>query len=376
MKILLISPFFFPANRFQQELYRHLLAAQPEVSLTVVCYQVSPGPKSGLFDRKVPYVRIHCISLLKDQFVVPNYWQLFSTLFRLNRKEKFDVITCETRFFESSWWLPFLAKLWGVPAVIVDHCAGAPRHHSRLVEKTGKFLDQTLIKFCLNQYSVVCVSTRATANYLRSLGVRRVRVISTGVDPKTFRPGRKSVDEQTEITFVGRLVASKGPLVFLETAKDLLTRYPRLRFAIAGYGDLYPRLRQLISRDGLEKNIRLTGTLSEKQVAKLLGNTDIFVLPTSHHEGIPNTILEAGAAGAAVITTKAGGIGEIIKNNQTGLVLKQPSTKNAADAVEDLLTNTKKRLRLSEALYSKVVSQYRWANVAQVFWKTLSDLAN
>ncbi len=148
----------------------------------------------------------------------------------------------------------------------------------------------------------------------------RTASIPNGSDRSRLN-GRRSaaqlgVDSGSLLAFsAGRLVRKKG-FEHLIDAWALLRAEPAVLLAIAGDGDLRDELRERARAAGVSDRVRFLGNLSQDDVARHLAAADIVVIPSvrddsGNVDGLPNIVLEALAAGPAVIATAAGGIGTV-----------------------------------------------------------------
>src|ERR1035437_404440 len=150
-KILVITPFFYPhiggSERYIEELYLFLRKKHPEIAVDVLCYNTNNVSKQEDYQGMTIY-RIPCWNLLKDQFSVSNPVAL--THFLFNHKNSYDLIHASTRFFESSWWAPFYAKLTRTRVVLTDHCAYYPTTGNWLINLVVRLLENTFSRFSLH----------------------------------------------------------------------------------------------------------------------------------------------------------------------------------------------------------------------------------
>ncbi|WP_165967307.1 glycosyltransferase [Luteimonas aestuarii] len=145
---------------------------------------------------------------------------------------------------------------------------------------------------------------------------------------------------------VGRLVALKNHRLLLDAMPGLLAKHPRLHAVIVGDGPLQPELQRQIDGLGLARHIHLAGPRNDVQA--LLPAFDVFVLP-SRTEGLSIALLEACAAGLAVVATDVGGNGEIIADQSTGRLVPSDDLPALQDAVGALLHDRDGRRRLGGA---------------------------
>lgn len=383
MRILLIDSYFYPhqggSQKYAEELYSRLLKIDPAVKVDVIAYNTTRAKPREEY-RGLTIYRVPCFQILPDQFALPNYFDLWQTIKMLTWRYKYDFVNSQNRFFDHSWWTPFLAKHIGAKSILTDHCADYPKHRSKFVSFVAKGVDNFLVPFIANKYDLVTVTNKATKKFLESLGIRKTSIVYGGVDTQFFLPGktkrarrlpkisRRFSSSDMIVTFVGRMIPTKGPQILFQVAKSFEGKYPNVYFIFAGDGSLFRALSRY-----KRKNIFLTGSLDKAKVAKLLANSDVVVHPSVHHEGFPNVILEAGAAGSAVIATDMGGARELIFNNKTGLLVK-PIEDNLRMAILQLIRSKIKRDKFGKALRKRVVEHFDWGLITEDFQQLLHKI--
>lgn len=139
---------------------------------------------------------------------------------------------------------------------------------------------------------------------------------------------------ETVVTLIGRLSMPKTPDIFVRAAAITLTTHPRTRFVLVGDGDKRELVESLLRELGIEKNVTLLGL--RRDIAELAQASDIIV-HSSTHEGLPKTVLEAMAAERAVIATNVGGVSEIVRDGDTGLLVEPLRVEELATAMTRLI---------------------------------------
>ncbi len=173
----------------------------------------------------------------------------------------------------------------------------------------------------------------------------KITVVYNGIDTHTIRDNLRSSIEirksfglnenQRIIGEIGRLCRFKGQRVLIESALQVLKKFPESIFMLVGEdlegaGRYRKELEDLTGELGLKQNVIFTGY--RQDVMDLMNTFDIFVLP-SLDEGLPVVILEAMAAGKAVIATAVGGSPEIVIHGQTGTLVPAENSDKLAEAI-------------------------------------------
>ncbi len=155
----------------------------------------------------------------------------------------------------------------------------------------------------------------------------RIQVIYNAVDRIEVSP-KPSKAEPTVIT-VCRLVPWKGIAGLLAAMEKL----PQLRLIIVGDGPLRKDLETQCHEQGISKRVTWTGNLSRHDTLAQISNANIFVL-NSTYEGLPHVVLEAMACHVPVIATHVGGTPEIVKHDETGLLVPPHETLPLIHAIQ------------------------------------------
>jgi glycosyltransferase involved in cell wall biosynthesis len=147
------------------------------------------------------------------------------------------------------------------------------------------------------------------------------------------------------ILFLGRVGARKG-VPQLVAALSILPKGGAWRATIAGDGDV-EATRQEIERLGLSDRVALPGWVGPDEVAELLSESDVLVLP-SFDENLPMSVIEGMAAGLAIIATPVGAVEDIIIDGKTGLLVPTGDAKAIAASLQFLLEQPELRKTLGE----------------------------
>lgn len=202
---------------------------------------------------------------------------------------------------------------------------------------------------------IICVS-EAVRNTMAPLvkDSRRLTVVYDSVDLDRFKQRRQAPDIRalfdihSNVYLVGTiaaLVPSKGLEIIIAVAKALRNSGLSVAFLMIGAGPLQAKLQQLIHQAALEKQVILMGFRSD--IPAILPSLDVLMMP-SREEGLGSTLLEAMACQVPVIATRAGGIPELVKEEETGLLVDIDDVASLTQALIRLLLDPLLRTQLTE----------------------------
>ena len=177
-------------------------------------------------------------------------------------------------------------------------------------------------------------------------------------------------DGELRLLGVGRLVEKKGFEYLVEACSLLQKRKVPFRFTMVGEGPGEIALRRKIVELGLEGCVDFQPFCPHEQMAARYANSDVLVVPSvvaqnGDRDGVPNVILEAMAVGLPVVATGAGGIGEVVIDGLTGLLVRERDSGAIAQAVCRLHLDPDLRRQLPDAAKHYVAKEFapeKWLN--------------
>ncbi len=150
----------------------------------------------------------------------------------------------------------------------------------------------------------------------------KIEVVTTMFDGDLFAQAtKKRYTGKFKILFLSRLIVEKGPYELLDAFADLILSNDNLRLVIAGDGPEFKRLKAQVEEKKLQRWVHMPGYIRDTVKANILLNSDLFILPTYYGEGCPVSLLEAMAAGLPVISSRVGGVPEIVESYRNGIIL-------------------------------------------------------
>ena len=187
---------------------------------------------------------------------------------------------------------------------------------------TGPWYRKKLIKYMFDHSDAVFVLSSGWSEFVGSLTENRsIHIISNGASVVKFNPNRKKEESQDVlILFMGKLSVNKGIYDLIEAFQRLNKDFIDARLVLGGSGDTN-KIKALIEKKGIGNRVDVLGWVSGKRKNDIYENADIFVLP-SYFEGLPGSMLEAMAAGTAIVSTNVGAIPEIVKEGWNGYLIE------------------------------------------------------
>jgi len=185
-------------------------------------------------------------------------------------------------------------------------------------------------------------------------------VIHSGVDVRRFIEGTKERTRKRKelgipldaiaVGYVGWLLPIKGVTYLVSAMAKVLERHPKSLLVLVGKGDDKAeeeiKLKEQVEKSGLDDKVRFLGWRSD--VDEIMGCFDIFVLP-SLNEGMGRVLVEAMAAGLPIVASRVGGIPDLLKDGQTGILVPPADATALENAIFDLIEDKEKRKRLGQA---------------------------
>jgi glycogen(starch) synthase len=200
--------------------------------------------------------------------------------------------------------------------------------------------------------------------------VKEARIIPWGVRESDFPfVPRQKLGEKVRLLCAGQIVPLKDPLTAVETLA-LLHRAGRtgITLTLAG-GSVTPDYqRQVLERIGelgLQEAVDFRGQVTREEMHELYRSHDIFIFPSHYKEGFGLVALEAMMSGCLVVSTAQGGAAEVTRDGETGLTFSPGNAAQAAAAIESLLEDDEKAVRLRERALQVARSEFAFEGMAR-----------
>lgn len=163
-----------------------------------------------------------------------------------------------------------------------------------------------------------------------NIKLSKIPCIYNGIDSELFSYRQRTSNKITKFIHVGRFTEQKNHRLLIQAFNLAVKKNPNMTLSLVGGGELFEEIQEYVKELGLCDKIIFRGI--QKNVKNELEEADIFVM-TSNWEGLPISVLEAMACGLPIITTRAGGVVDIVKHRQNGLVVELEDEQGIAEAM-------------------------------------------
>ncbi|KAI8615936.1 hypothetical protein BC830DRAFT_1120204 [Chytriomyces sp. MP71] len=360
LRICLVSDFFFPnVGGVESHLFflsQELAARGHKVVIVTHAYGARVGVRHLTCGAKcyyVPHWRVW------DQVSLPTLYAFFPIFRNIVLRERIDIVHGHQAFSSMCHESIINAKTMGLPAVFTDHSLFG-------FDDVASILTNKLLKFSLTDVDhVICVSHTSKENTVlrAALKPEDVSVIPNAVVAKQFVPDPSARDpSKITIVVISRLVYRKGTDLLVSVIPLICERFPDVEFIIGGDGAKRVEVEQMRENYVLQDRVKVLGSVKHENVRNVLTKGHIF-LNTSLTEAFCIAIVEAACCGLLVVSTKVGGIPEVLPDHM--IVFAQPDQDDLVKSMETAIHRIKTNPPDPFAFHAEISSMYSWANVAK-----------
>src|SRR5258706_5388074 len=236
----------------------------------------------------------------------------------------------------------------------------------------GVFLTWLLRRFLISCDVIVVLSSAEVSAY-RAFDARlKVHSVPNAIDPAGLADQTRSFNTSRplKLVYVGRLVRAKGLFEVIEALMELKRAGREFELSIAGGGPDQSELMAALERADLKDRVRFLGSVFAGEKYRLWLDSDLFVFPTFHPEGLPYSLLEAMAAGCVPLTTPWPAFPDVVGNAEPGLFFRAKIAGGLRPPGPALTHNPTRLVRMAEAARRRVLELYTDARLADGFRET------
>jgi glycosyltransferase involved in cell wall biosynthesis len=369
------APHVGGVERYTQCLWGRMASRGWDV--TVVTADAESAPRTERVD-DLTVVRLPSWNVLEGRVPIPRPSRPQRDLLRTLVARPPDVFVSNTRFFPTSVLAARMARRTRRPLLHIDHGSDYVQLGRPLVDRLTRAYDRRVGGWVLRCATTRCGVSRSIVDFLRrEFAVDDACVLSNGVavdgwdtTDTDYRRRLGLEPDDVLVVFAGRLIEAKGVADMLH-ALGLLETESRIHLAVAGAGPLADAVAAYERRD---PRVHLLGRLRPEQMHDLLLATDIFAHPSTYPEGLPTVLLEAAAAGAAIVATPMGGTSEIVEDGVSGVLVPPHDAVALAAALSALADAPALRERYRAAARNTIEEQFDWELIADQLEQLLATL--
>ena len=194
-------------------------------------------------------------------------------------------------------------------------------------------------------------------------GSQPIKMVTKTTARKFFKESGVSFTRgDTILGMIGELTPNKGYRDVIRGMEILIEQHPHTRLLIMGGGEEQEELNELIVMKELTEHVFLLGPVPD--AAKYLHSIDMFIL-TSHKEGLPYVLVEAGHAALPSVATAVGGVPELIDDMRSGILVRPHVPQEIANAIAFLLDNPEHQRSFGDALHEKVLGAFSFKKMLE-----------
>jgi glycosyltransferase involved in cell wall biosynthesis len=255
-----------------------------------------------------------------------------------------------------------VALMCGQRPLIVTYHAGSMKKHRFFADIIIWLYEHGLMRLLLHRANrIICSSEFVRTGFLARYA-HKATVITPGVDTNRFTPRSAAPTLYPEILFVAGLGTAeqhKGLSILLSVIAKLRTRIADIHLTVVGDGDMRSRYEAEANALGIATNVTFKGKLDGTALVEAYQQAQVFALPTTN-DSSPTVIIEAMACGLAVVSTRVGGIPDIVEEAKTGYLVPSNDGSALSDRIEALILDRSRCQELGSAGREKVRRVYEW----------------
>lgn len=274
-----------------------------------------------------------------------------------------------------------LAEAFDVPLVATVHATETGLYQGHLDQPFSRWRHSVEVDLVARATRTIVCSSDMRNEVVTGLGAddSRVVVVPNGVTPSTWTttPRQRAdaraalgLTDEPLLVLVGRLEHEKGA----QDAVQALALLPdtSVHLVLVGDGARRDDLRGLARHLGLDGRVHLVGRVDDVRAAATVGAADVALVP-SRYEPFGLVALEAMAAGTPVVASTAGGLTDVVSDEETGLAVPPAAPERLAEAISRLLGDPTLAARLAERALRAVHERFGWAAVAVATAEVYAD---
>lgn len=251
---------------------------------------------------------------------------------------------------------PFLISVWGSDVYLFPK---------------KSMLHKSILKFSLSRADNIFSTSHAMKSEIQNYTSKEIEVVHFGIDTSIFKPAQvDSLFSKDDLVIgtVKSLEHNYGIKYLINAFVLLVEKHPALpiKLLIVGGGSMINFLKELIVKKKVRERTIFTGPVPFTEVPRFQNMLDIAVYP-SVSESFGVSVLESSACEKPVVVSNVGGLPEVVKDGETGIIVEKQNPKQTAEAIEKLILNKSLREQLGRNGRQRVEKKYNFSeNIEQM----------
>ncbi|XP_022849668.1 phosphatidylinositol N-acetylglucosaminyltransferase subunit A [Olea europaea var. sylvestris] len=357
-RILMVSDFFYPNfGGVENHIYylsQCLIKLGHKVVVMTHAYQNRSGVRYMTGGLKVYYVPWKPFLM---QNTLPTFYGTLPIIRTILIREKISLVHGHQAFSTLCHEALMHARTMGYKVVFTDHSLYG-------FGDVGSIHMNKVLQFTLADVTqAICVSHTSKENTVLRSGLppEKVFVIPNAVDTAMFKPAAERLsNREIVIVVISRLVYRKGADLLVEVIPEVCRLHSNVRFIIGGDGPKRVRLEEMREKHSLQDRVDMLGAVPHAKVQSVLITGHIF-LNSSLTEAFCIAILEAASCGLLTVSTRVGGVPEVLPDDM--IVLAEPDPNDMVQAITMAL-HILPQID-PQAMHTRMKTLYSWHDVAR-----------
>ena len=215
--------------------------------------------------------------------------------------------------------------------------------------------------------NLVCVSEAQKALFVeQGVAPQDIKVVYNGANHDVFSAGNVEQRDWKRIVFVGALVADKGIDILIRSFASILQKHPAATLDVYGSSEMWKR-EPFFDHKPIAAQlpaIKFHGAVTPEVIAEAFRGAGMCIIPSRWFDSFPLTAVEAQISGCPVVAFNVGGVREIVKHNQTGVLIPEITEGALAYAMDSLLSSPQELKRLSINALQEIRPRFSWGVTA------------
>lgn len=264
-----------------------------------------------------------------------------------------------------------LSQIRKIPVVLHVHAGDFDSFYNNSSATVKKYIRKIFSSCDL----VLVLSDFWKVFFVKNITDKNVAVLHNGVHTQVFGACETIPKNLHSFLFLGRLGQNKGIYDLLEVIDDLIKKegLVDLHFLVAGDGEV-EKVKNIVAEKGLQNNVKVLGWVGEKEKLQYLKQTDTMILP-SYSEGLPMSILESMAAGKIIISSRVGGIPDVVTEGVNGFLITPGDTESLKQHIRYVISHPHEMVEMAQNNKAKIAADYNLEKLNSWLFKIYERLA-